>query len=718
MKNKNGFTLVELIAVVVIVAVVIGIGVPVFINVRKNVLNNQFENVKTRIETAAIKYANDTQIITVSVGKLIEEGYLSPDDQKAIYNPIDNSSLNCKIVEVSLNDGTYTAKLTNNGELEDGTCSNYDATVASLIKITCYSETNDESELAKCEKTLKNTNNAWYSGSVKLSLDEKVTKSVSDYRWQGLTGESSNESEIIATTNNVKSTIFNLSLTYEDGTNESSSAVVQIDNQKPIIIDVVKNDNWASSKKSITVNANDNNGSGIFGYYVGKSEACNGEYVTNNKFDLEVGKYYACVKDNAGNISDVSSFEIDKIDTTKPVAKATGNEYFVTDSETKGITYYSELSRKIVFEDADSGISAIKYCFTDGNTCTPDKNATIMVGNTAEAIMSYPANKKATRVCVKAIDNVNNESDVYCDSTFLVDTTKPVSVKAEHNQSNSSYVKVSASDPESDIYKYTCRYGTSSNNLNQSVDASNGICDLGRLNSGVTYYVKVDAYNYANLVTSSDVINFRADVKMSDAYTEICGNGEYCNSPLYISYSGNLFVVYRNSNGYKAIYHGVLDKSYYYLQSGCCNNGHCTYDGAQYTNGLLSSYLNDSFLSGLLNYSSKLYNSIWYTGVAGDIYSRTATAYVGLLDYNEFNATRGKSWIYEGADGFPFWLITPSATNSYARNYVVLYDLYKDSYSLYSKTVNYSEYVRPVVVFRGDIVFTSGDGTLQSPYVV
>lgn len=204
MKNKKGFTLVELIAVVVIVAVVIGIGVPVFINVRKNVLNNQFENVKTRIEAAAVKYANDTQIITVSVGKLIEEGYLTADDQKAIYNPVDNSSLNCKIVEVSLNDGTYTAKLTDNGELEDGTCSNYNATVASLIKITCYSETNDESELAKCEKTLKNTNNAWYSGSVKLSLDDKVTKNVSDYRWQGLTGESSNESEIIVTADSVK----------------------------------------------------------------------------------------------------------------------------------------------------------------------------------------------------------------------------------------------------------------------------------------------------------------------------------------------------------------------------------------------------------------------------------------------------------------------------------------------------------------------------------
>lgn len=714
MKNKKGFTLVELIAVVVIVAVVIGIGVPVFINVRKNVLNNQFENVKTRIEAAAVKYANDTQIITVSVGKLIEEGYLTADDQKAIYNPVDNSSLNCKIVEVSLNDGTYTAKLTDNGELEDGTCSNYNATVASLIKITCYSETNDESELAKCEKTLKNTNNAWYSGSVKLSLDDKVTKNVSDYRWQGLTGESSNESEIIVTADSVKSTTFSLSLTYEDGTSETSSAVVQIDNQKPVIIDIVKDDNWAGSKKNVTINASDSSGSGIFGYYVGKNEACNGEYVTNNKFDLEVGKYYVCVKDNAGNVSDVSSFDIDKIDTTKPVAKATVNEYFVTDSETKGITYYSELSRKIVFEDADSGISAIKYCFTDGNTCTPDKNATIMVGNTAEAIMSYPASKKATRVCVKAIDNVNNESDVYCDSTFLVDTTKPVSVKAEHNQSNSSYVKVSASDPESGIYKYTCRYGTSSNNLNKSVDAVDGICDLGNLSSGITYYVVVDAYNNANLMTSSSAINFKAEVKMSDAYTEVCGNGEYCNSPLYIKYNNSLFVVYRNDNGYKAIYNGILN-NYNFLQSGCCNNGHCTYGGAQYTNGMLSTYLNNTFLNSLSNYSSKIKNAIWCTGISGDVKSRTATAYVGLMDYDEYNATKGKDWIYEGAYGNYFWLITPSTRLSYLENYIVMYN---GSYHLSTEVVNSSSGSRPVVVFNGDIVFTSGNGTLESPYVV
>ena len=534
MKNKKGFTLVELIVVVLITAIVVGIGVPVFINIRKNVLNSQFENVKSRIEDAAVKYANDTQIITVSVGKLIEEGYLTADDQNTIYNPVDNKSLNCKIVEVSLNNGAYTAKLTDNGELEDGSCSTYDVSVASLIKISCYSETDDQNEIAKCEETLKNTENKWYSGSVKLGLSDNISKKVTDYRWQGATGEYSDNAEIIVTTDTIKSTSFNLSLTYEDGSSESSSTILQIDNQKPVIIDVVKDDNWAGSKKKVTINASDNNGSGIAGYYVGTSETCDGEYVSDNKFELESGKYYTCVKDNAGNISDVKEFKIANIDTSKPAPTAVGNKYYVTYSETKGITYYSELSRKIVYEDAESGISAIKYCFTDKDTCEPDKNATIHVGNSSEAILSYPANKNATRVCTKAIDNVNNESEVYCDDTFLVDTTKPTDVKVEHNQSNSSYVKVSGSDAESGIYKYTCKFGTSSSNLNQSVEAKDGICDLGAISSGVTYYVKSEVYNNANLVSSSSVINFKAQVKMSDAYTEVCGNGEYCNSPLYI----------------------------------------------------------------------------------------------------------------------------------------------------------------------------------------
>lgn len=717
-KNKKGFSLVELLVVILITAVIGGLGITVGINVRKKTLQSQYENVKLRIEDAAIKYASDTQIITVSVGKLIEEGYLTADDEEAIYNPVDNSNLNCKIVEVSLDNGSYSAELTNNGELEGDTCSEYDVSVANLINIACYSENNDAAELKKCENTLANTNNKWYSGSVKLSLNDSVTKEVSDYRWQGLTGESSNDDNIIVTTDSVKSTTFSLSLTYSDGTSETSSSILQIDNQKPIILDIVKDDEWTNKAKEVVINASDYDGSGVSGYYVGTSNTCNGDFGTSKTFTLEEGTYYACVKDSAGNVSDVSSFEVVNIDKNSPVASATSSKYYTTYSENKsnGFNYYSELSRKVVYKDNQSGVSKVLYCYTDQSTCTPSENATIVVGNETEAVLSYPSNKNATRVCTKAIDSVGNESSTYCDDAFLVDKTNPTNVSISHNQSNSSYVKVSASDAESGINKYVCRYGTSSSSLSGSVNAnSSGICDLGVLSSGRTYYVRVDAYNNANLMTSSSTINFSAQVKMSDAYTEICGSSSYCNSPLYISYGGKKFVVYRNNGGYKAVYDGVYTSNYY-LQNGCCNNGHCTYSGAQFTNGLTSSYLNGTFLSSLSNYSSKLNYATWYTGLSSNVYSRSASAYVGLMDYDEIQSTKYKSWVHSGTGGSYFWLLTPSTSSAYVYNYIA--SCSGSNCSLSTKVVNESSGVRPVIVLNGSVVFTSGDGSSSNPYVV
>ena len=106
-KEKKGFTLVELLAVLGILAIILLIGVPVFLNLRDSVLKSERENVISYIENRAADYANDTSITVVSVEDLIKEGYVEPDDETDIYDPVTNESFNCYIVTSIFENGAY-----------------------------------------------------------------------------------------------------------------------------------------------------------------------------------------------------------------------------------------------------------------------------------------------------------------------------------------------------------------------------------------------------------------------------------------------------------------------------------------------------------------------------------------------------------------------------------------------------------------------------------
>ncbi|MEG1506260.1 MAG: hypothetical protein RR478_02055, partial [Bacilli bacterium] len=676
-------------------------------------------NVKTEIENKAEKYAKDTSIITMSVQKLIEEGYIEPDKEEKIINPVTKDSLNCKIIEVTYEKGQYKANLTENGgTTNDGTCEKYDVKVASLIKPECYSLTNDTLEIDKCNASFAKTNKEWYSGNVKLSVVPVEGKTIEKYRWSSLTGESSSEATIIVSAAETKSTTYSLSVTYTDGSIENSNLIVKIDNQKPTILNVNKSDEWTSGDKLVTVDASDGSYSGIDKYYIGTSDTCpKSEFTDKNNKELKMGTYYACAMDKSGNVSNPFKFEIMKIDTTKP---KTTNATFNTVRSTMGITYYSELVRSMSYTDDESEIAEIKYCFTSDATCNPTTKASITKGKNVKAEFNYPTNSIDEKVCVIGIDSVGNSSDVLCDNTYKVDTTAPTSISVSPSSSNSSVINVSASDSESGINKFICEYGTSSGSYTDSVtvSGSSGSCNIGVLTSGRTYYIRVSAYNNSNLVAYGNTTSFRADVTVDDGFDNICGTGEYCNSPYYINYNGYKFLVYRHSsNGYKAIYDSILI-NHVYTQSGCCNQGFCTYGGSAYTGGQLSSYLNNTFLNGLPNNKTKLAFATWYTGYTNNVSGRIENSRVGLMDYNEFNATKGNYNIHKNSQGLYWWLLNPvqDIYHYYIGNMTVM----SSGYSSYEQilTINQSSGVRPVIVINPDTVFTSGSGSFSDPYVL
>ena len=67
MKNKKGFTLMELLSVIVLLGIIITIGLFSISSIRKTILDRQYKNLKTEIELAAEKYYQDTESTIFSI---------------------------------------------------------------------------------------------------------------------------------------------------------------------------------------------------------------------------------------------------------------------------------------------------------------------------------------------------------------------------------------------------------------------------------------------------------------------------------------------------------------------------------------------------------------------------------------------------------------------------------------------------------------------------
>ena len=308
MKNKKGFTLIELIAVLVVLSILITSSVAVFINIRNSVLRKEKNNLITYLETKAIEYANETNVTAVSVEDLIKIGLIKPDDETDIYDPVTRESMNCYIIDLVWEDGEYKAKFGSNVGKNGTTCNEYTRRKNLVICQVVGNNCND----------IKNEH--WFKDDITIGLKfvngkRIIKESGYEISWKSNTGISSIE-DTIKTNVDLIANINYTAKVIKDNEVSEASQIVNIDKEAPIINEIKYNTNWSKSKE-IEIIASDGLGSGVGGYVIVlENEKCSG-YNTNNKITIKSnGNYKVCIRDKAGNETE-KVIKVSTID-TKP----------------------------------------------------------------------------------------------------------------------------------------------------------------------------------------------------------------------------------------------------------------------------------------------------------------------------------------------------------------------------------------------------------------
>ena len=385
MKNKKGFTLIELIAVLVVLSILITSSVAVFINIRNSVLKKEKNNLITYLETKAIEYANETNVTAVSVEDLIKIGLIKPDDETDIYDPVTRESMNCYIIDLVWEDGEYKAKFGSNVGKNGTTCNEYTRRKNLVICQVVGNNCND----------IKNEQ--WFKDDITIGLKfvngkRIIKESGYEISWKSNTGISSIE-DTIKTNVDLIANINYTAKVIKDNEVSEASQIVNIDKEAPIINEIKYNTNWSKGKE-IEIIASDGLGSGVGGYVIVlENEKCSG-YNTNNKITIKSnGNYKVCIRDKAGNETE-KVIKVSTIDTKpeNPIISASdgiasGNfhskDYILSWKSTYNGTqdlvyYYGTDKTKMINKGTSVGakkeqynvIMYVKACTKESNLCS------------------------------------------------------------------------------------------------------------------------------------------------------------------------------------------------------------------------------------------------------------------------------------------------------------------------------------------------------------
>lgn len=662
MKRKNGFTLVELLGVVVILVLIVAIAIPLFNNIFENQKEKAYQQKAELIAVAAEKWAEETNVsfnTTITVKRLIVSGYLQAETGDGEYgdiiNPVDEESMLCYTIDIDVSDGTPQATV-NDSDKQDCDLAEEDATDANLL-IAAYSFDPTTNQIVG---GLGNDHGTidWTRNDVLLVVNSKKYENFTKVFW-GNTGDlvtkevSSSRSNVIELSNlhvgdvidpnryaNVTTISTSLFLVqdygvglYVDNDTKTTSVEIRIDKETPTAT-VLYSGEWAAYEKWITIRGSDGSGSGLKGFYVTTSntnpkaegyEWVETDYEATAKVDN--GTYYVFAEDIVGNVSDKPQAKVvvSNIDDEAPTIFDFDYDY-KNNSTSSGIDSkinYDEY-RKAVFKvvDHDSGLHDVKYCFTEDFSCTPDRLATIYEGRVS---ISFDDDKDYKKICVSATDNVGNVSH-YCDSSlYLVDNSIPSEFEVSFDNNNT--FSLNATDEHSGILKYVCSVTSSKDKtrtdivgITDSYDASSS-CKFENLYANEEYTYEIKAYNRSGIAKSFTGEFSTKDYSITIACSICTEANGYCATGVYLNYNNYEYVIYRDvTTGCKAFALNqkitstsatdnitTAQEVVYqpYVKTFCCDQGYCNPAGIDNaTHGLYANHKENNYTNMTARYNA------------------------------------------------------------------------------------------------------------------
>ena len=524
--NKKGFSLVELLAVIVILALITVIGVSSYRSISEDVKDVAYQNKVSLIETKAVEFANSTGYLATNVDELVKSGFLAGDDEVGnVIDPRNNESLNCHVVSMLLENNMLYASYSE--EYKECDINNLDRE-NQFLKIEIHKD-NQNGEVVESGIWIKG--NAYLVASFKETLNidiqeiEKIVWFNNGVEIGTFTNFNTGRSKVVE--GNIISSNYSVQIQMKNGMIYRAQTLVRIDNERPVVQSVKQegSQEYAKSKK-VHVIAGDI-GSGVSSYAITKEANClNGnvqyEEVNSDEYYKEIeeeGTYYVCVKDKVGNVSEdesTKSIEIKGIDTTKPTC-----ELEVIGTKGENQWYTSEVEVRFgSMSDEESGIAT---SFIDKQKIDYDTEGIEVIGT--------------------VVDNVGNTGT--CTVTVKVDKTVPTceleaSGTMGENQWYTSDVNIYFKS-QNDVMS-----GIASSSLSQEsiTQDTTGVTIIGKVfdkagNSNTcSLVVKKDSNQPIISVKEKELIISKEDTRFDDSFLDnletsfgISGKGVACGGP-------------------------------------------------------------------------------------------------------------------------------------------------------------------------------------------